>query len=348
MLRAKRMAHVATALSVALAAALLAPPVAAQDARARAEAERHFRRGVQLHDHDKDREALLEYRQAYALYPNPKILFNMARSEQLTGDLLGAERDFNACLKDATFAGHADEARKRLEELHGQLGHVRVQAPAGTAITIDGQPVADWSQPVDVMPGTHSVMATNGWQATHSVQAVAGQDVTVSFEAPAEATAPKRAVPSTADTSPARVEVPPPVQPTPEAPSGHSPARAIVAGTLGVVALGALGTAIYLGAHSSSEASKARSLNAQRGSTPCPDAGATLCANISDAVDAENRDAELSRILYVGAGVAAVGAVATWLLWPASRPASGATGSAAWLTPWVGRGAAGIGAGGAF
>jgi hypothetical protein len=53
----------------------------------------------------------------------------------------------------------------------------------------------------------------------------------------------------------------------------------------------------------------------------------------------------LNEALYITGGVLAVGAVASWFLWP-KRDAEHA--STPWLAPMVGPARAGIGVGGAF
>jgi hypothetical protein len=71
------------------------------------------------------------------------------------------------------------------------------------------------------------------------------------------------------------------------------------------------------------------------------------CRVLNDARDSQNRDAILSDVLYISAGALAVGALATWFLWP--KPESGPhAGAAAWVTPEVGPTHAGVRIGGAF
>jgi len=334
-----------TAALLALALSAMAVPARAQDARARREAKARFKEGLALHDAGNDEQALIKFREAYTAYKSPAILFNIARAEQLTGHLLDAQHDYRACLADPSYASHAGEVNQRLDQLRGQLGHLRVQSPAGSSLVVDGQPVVDWSAPIDVLPGSHTITATDGWQVTRTVEAAAGKEVEVRIDAPPASAAASPPIPAPAAAAPSPAIAPPPSVPpnvAPEEPHA-STARTVVVGALGVVALGALGTAIYLGAHSSSEADKAHSLNTQRGSTPCPAAGSSLCSSLSDAVDAQNRDAVASDVLYAVAGAAAIGAVASWLLWPSPHTSNGA-----WVAPWWGAHDGGIAARGSF
>src|SRR5947209_14172033 len=48
------------------------------------EAEERFKEGLGLHDRGKDEEARAKFLQAWAVLKNPNVLFNLARSEQLS------------------------------------------------------------------------------------------------------------------------------------------------------------------------------------------------------------------------------------------------------------------------
>jgi hypothetical protein len=55
-----------------------------QDAATR-DAMARFNEGLALHDQGKDEDARTKFLQAYAIVKRPSILFNLARSEQLSG-----------------------------------------------------------------------------------------------------------------------------------------------------------------------------------------------------------------------------------------------------------------------
>jgi hypothetical protein len=328
------MRHAYLGLCIALALTTIGPAAHAQstDTNARSLAEQHFKAGEKLQTEGNDQQALIEYRQAYGLYPTTNTLYNIAVAEQHTGDLLKARDDLLACLKDERFR-YADLARKHLGEIHAQLGHLHVQAPAGTTITIDGQPVADWSQPLDVVPGTHAVMATHGWQATHTVQAVAGQEVVVSFvEPPAQGAGQQGvgvsqpAAAAMADPSPPKVEGPaaPPIHDSGSPPRGEgfwTPRRevGVAVAAAGLLSLGAGG---YFFAQASDQQSRVQSLSSGLSGSACAAAHPpAACGELDDARTAQQRDAVLSDVL-LGVGAAAVVGGALLVLWPTAHDAS--------------------------
>lgn len=319
---------------------------AAQPGDRRAEARARANEGLTLHKHGDDAGALLKFQQAYALVPLPELLFDLSLAEQRTGHLLEAQAGYRKCAADPAFAAHAADARQHLEELRGQLGHLAIEAPPGTALTIDGQPVTDWSVPIDVLPGPHSVAATNGWQVTRSVDAAAGKEIVVSLgpasgaatPAPAATTPPPAAAAPPASTGAGDVTAPPATS------SSSSSAKLIVAGSLAGLAVVAVGVGVVFGLESVGKGNDASTLNGQRGAAPCPAAGASLCQNLSNDYSAQKTDATIAGALYVTGGVLAVGAVATWLLWPRSTT----TTSGAWVVPSVGPQWAGVAGGGRF
>jgi hypothetical protein len=67
------------------------------------------------------------------------------------------------------------------------------------------------------------------------------------------------------------------------------------------------------------------------------------CGPWNDAVNAQNRDAQISDALYFAASAFALGAVASWFFWP--KPGQVKT---TWVLPDVGPDRAGLEAGGRF
>jgi hypothetical protein len=309
---------------------------AQQPSDRRAEARARASEGLALHKQGDDAGALVKFQQAYALVPMPEILFDMALAEQRVGRLLDAQAGYRKCLADPTFSTHAAEVQKHLDELKAQLGHLKIDAPPATVLTIDGQPVADWSVPIDVMPGTHAIDASNGWHVTRSVDAPAGQQVSVVLGAP-EAPVPES---SPAPSSPAPA---PAVDTGPSSAGMSSSTKLIVSGSLAGLAVVSAGVGLVFGLQSISKGNDAASLNAQAGSTNCPAAGATICNGLKNDYDAQKTDSTLASVFYVAGGVLAAGAVATWLLWPqSSKTESG------WIAPSFGPGSLGMAAGARF
>ncbi len=119
---------------------------------------------------------------------------------------------------------------------------------------------------------------------------------------------------------------PPPVPPPPETPATSAPPAApsppFLRSARGVTTLSLLGGAalatagaIAFGAASRDEAGVAASYRATNPSDACVRGGSAMCVAWSDAVDAQNRDAIVNRVLYVTAGTMLVASALTWL-WP--------------------------------
>jgi hypothetical protein len=67
------------------------------------------------------------------------------------------------------------------------------------------------------------------------------------------------------------------------------------------------------------------------------------CAPWNSALDAQNRDANISNAIYFTAGALALGAVVSWFFWPKAGHVK-----MAWVLPSVGPDQAGVEAGGRF
>src|SRR3954469_11752093 len=68
--------------------------VARADDAAVAEAKARFEEGLELADAGKHEPARLKFQQAWAVFKAPAVLYNLARSEQLTGHDLEALEHF--------------------------------------------------------------------------------------------------------------------------------------------------------------------------------------------------------------------------------------------------------------
>ena len=64
------------------------------------------------------------------------------------------------------------------------------------------------------------------------------------------------------------------------------------------------------------------------------------CVKLNDKVDAHTRDVNIATGMFVGAGILAVGAVATWVFWPATHAPTPNT--SAWISPTPGGATVGI------
>jgi hypothetical protein len=351
MRRAVRLALLTVASSV------VAPLVHAADEGAERDAQARFEEGLARAKGGDFDAARISFTQAYAVLRRPRILWNLALSEEKTGHVLEALAHFKSVARDSS-ADEADRAgaQTHVASLYGETAHIEVRAPAGAPVTIDSGPVVGTTPLADVLDvaaGRHVVEAhlPQGTSAI-VVQPAAGEVVAANFLAPAASIAP--ATPLAGAPGPAAVPAAPrasthaaPSIPADTGGSTEAP-RVIVVAAVGGVAVAALVFGVYFGATSSSDANTAKGLRAQLHSDGCNapmGAAIAMCSQLNDAVSSENRNAGLSTGMYVTAGALAAAGLVTWLVWPKIEPAH----RAIRVSPMVGPGVvAGLSGGTAF
>jgi hypothetical protein len=291
----------------------------AQSDAAKEQALRRYQEGVALHDRGEEEGAYVRFAQAYSVVQTPPILFNLARTEQLTGRLVEAASHFKEYVAHAEHpritAELRDKARSFLAQIDGQLGHIAVEAPTGTALAVDGVGRSP-GEVLDVKPGTHTIEGTLGPER---------RSVTVDCAAGGTATAklvfdtPPGAIPA----SEAPASLPPgpvaSVQPSWAPPEGGATNLSFwtarhVAGVVLVGAgalLGAMGTGFKVAA--ANDASRAASDHTQIGPFGCP--ANPLCSDQDAAYAAQTRNNEIGWSL-VGVGIASAVTGGSLLLWP--------------------------------
>jgi hypothetical protein len=107
----------------------------------------------------------------------------------------------------------------------------------------------------------------------------------------------------------------------PPPPEATFSAHHVVSVSAGVAALAAVAVGSYFVAESGHQKGTAEGLRsgALSDSTACYSPGPSvlaMCQSLGNAVHAQHDDMNIATGLFVGAGVLAVGAVASWLLWP--------------------------------
>lgn len=111
-------------------------------------------------------KALAQFSQAYALYPSPKILFNMAQTYKELGRLVEALDGYERFLRTArkrTSRGLLKVARGKVQALKGQVATLLVQvSEPGAMIRIDGAEVglSPMDIPYRVLPGRHLLVVS--------------------------------------------------------------------------------------------------------------------------------------------------------------------------------------------
>ena len=135
-----RMLAAALALS---AAAVLASTTARADDASNRQASKHFQRGVALYGEADYRAALVEFKRAYTVAPNPAVLYNVGETQYQLQDYAAALTTFEHFLAEASSGdGHRAEVEGDVEILRARVGHMTITTiPAGAEVTIDDQPV---------------------------------------------------------------------------------------------------------------------------------------------------------------------------------------------------------------
>jgi len=165
--------------------ALLAQAAQASvDAKSRAQAL--LREGTQLYEEGGYPDALTKFEQAYALYPSPKLLFNMAKTARALGRPVDAIEAFERFLAEATDVPPemVESAKRSVAELSLNVGSLMIDcSTAGAEISVDGKRIglAPIMKLLRVVPGNHQVTATHpsALPAVENVVVAAGTAQTV-------------------------------------------------------------------------------------------------------------------------------------------------------------------------
>jgi hypothetical protein len=320
---------VCSAVSLGAALALVAAPAHAQDDVARKEAQNRLDEGLKLHDEGKDEEARQKFLQAYAVLKTANVLYDLARSEQLSRHEVDAIRHYKQYLRGtdpqiteqdrATVKGY-------IQELTARVGRVLVDAPAGTRLTIDGQTVegeAPLSEPLDVAPGKHVVSGRRGEKSvTVEVTCTEGIVVTAVIK--------EEAIGSGGGEHRRR---------------GFWTTGNTVGVLLGGVAIVAGGAGLFFWLDSKSKSDDINQLRATNPAGFCSaDPTTPACQSLKDKIDSGHTSGTLGNVFFIGAGVTAAGALASFLFWPREKPRK----EAAWVVPAVGPGTTGAAVVGQF
>jgi hypothetical protein len=206
-------------------------------------ARARFKEGVAFYDKGDFENARAAFLKAYALRRHPGLLLNLGQSCLRAGRVLEAEGHLALFLRDAKEATPEQraEAQKALTAARAKLGSIEFDAPEGTLIALDGDPLGKAPQePKRVLPGAHVVRFTpaSGVAETRNVSVLAGQSVKTEIAAPIVVPPPVPVpVAAVAPEAPAPVETPPP----PKKPGAWAPpenfAPIYVAGGVAVVGL---------------------------------------------------------------------------------------------------------------
>jgi hypothetical protein len=335
------------ALGVVIATAALAPRTAwAQTPSESLEAEARFKEGLRHHDLGDEEGARLSFLEAYTVLKRPNLLFNLARAEQLTGHFVDAISHYKAFSADSTVDGADREtARKHIVELSALVGHIRIDAPDGADLWIDGQHLqakAPLKEAADVSVGPHMVQARLGDRTKMAgVSCEAGQTVTATIAIEAMPVPSLVVGPPTSGA--AGLE---PEESNTRVRSVASKGKIATTVVLSVAAVAGIGTGVGMQLAAGGKGSDLDADHAQiqrEGGNPasfCSTHPQTApCPVEASQAQSKTTDENVRTGAFIGAGVLAVAAVVVWVAWPNSKVVE----SSRHVVPLVSPGFAGLG-----
>jgi hypothetical protein len=335
------------AAMTAARAALAGEPTKAEVAVAR----QHFDAATEAENQGRWRDAVDQLTKALAIKETPGLRYHLGFAKENLGLLADALREYQRAAVLMHSGMTSEEAQRfvvpKLEEMKKRVPTLTVTVPADVKtaqLQIDGASYKTelLGTPIPLNPGSHAIaVAAEGRKPFQMhVTLTEGSAVTQAAELPPDAAAAVPAsVPSSATSAPPAA----PSEPRRETASeSTSPARTWV--LIGEAAVTAAGLAIGIGYFSAASSAQKRvdEAKARIDATPtgCPGKTPAVvadCASFNAALSDHQRDTNLSIAAFAGAGVGAVGFVATMILWKTSPQQSGLL-----VTPTVARGGAGV------
>ncbi len=295
-------------------------PAVAEDV-ARREAQARFKEGVDAYKKQDYETARNKFTQAYAVLKSADILINLALAE------LRSDRPLEALTHFREYENHpkADPASLKslpsfIADAYKKTGHIKIDAPQGVAISIDGaavlRPAGDV---IDVLPGKHVVQAKMpDGEKRVEIDAPAGDFTIARFDA---VVAPPASPPApSATTAPPATSASASAPPAPDQPASApfwTTRRYIGIAVAGAGVL-SLATGGYFGLQSHSDADRAATAGAGLGPSGCANPANAGCADVKNAQDAQSRDNTLSTV-FIGVGATALVTGVVLFLWPQSK-----------------------------
>lgn len=159
-----------------------APAFAQADTSSRQNAGKRFNRGIELYEEGDYAAALVEFRRAYDLSPNYRVLYNVALAQYQLGDYAGALATLEQYLEEGGTEIEADKratVEKELKRMQGRVGTIDVEVDEeGAVVTVDGEEVGTTplDGPVRVSIGSREVAVRKGDRRVSKRIDVAGGD----------------------------------------------------------------------------------------------------------------------------------------------------------------------------
>ena len=277
--------------------------------RRKVQAAPFFEEGMRLGKKGQAAESLEQFERAYGIYPSPNTLYNIARQEQLLGRKLQALRHYRAALRNPLIhPGVAEPARASVVELERAFGRVQIVGPDGTRAEVGGaEYTLPLAEPIDVEPGTVSVLANLGGELVRaSGVAVAGHVVTLTLAS---------SIPTAPATEPPRALRSPPA---PDAHPHYLDTPRLVGFATIAAGLAGLGVGVAFAASSRDARDQANPIVDRIGRSGCTgSAPDPSCPELRQLRDTQLSDANRAIGFYIAGGVLAAGGAAL-VLWPRS------------------------------
>jgi hypothetical protein len=174
-------------IALALCIATAVSTASAQD---KGDADRRFQKGVELYKQGDLAAALVEFKKAYEIAPNFRVLYNIAQLYGQVYDHANAIRTYQQYLKeggDQVPAKRRAEVQAELRKLMVGVAKLNVSGDApGAEVAVDDAIVGTLplGEPVLVNAGKHTIMVTRSGQPAVSkvVTVKGGESVGVGFE----------------------------------------------------------------------------------------------------------------------------------------------------------------------
>jgi hypothetical protein len=230
----------------------------AEEPAAQVEGRQHFRRGVDFFKEGDYRAALIEFKRAYELAPNYKVLYNLGQTSLELQDYASALRSFEKYLNDGAkeiAATRRTQVEAEVERLKKRVARVEVTTNVPDAevfiddVSVGKTPLA----PIAVSAGRRKFSASKGGiTATRAVDLAGGDTTKVALEivepvapAPTPVATPVQTAEPT--RTPIRTETPRAPVPSPQPPAPEPSNTGLWLGitATGALAAGAVATGIF-------------------------------------------------------------------------------------------------------
>jgi outer membrane protein assembly factor BamD (BamD/ComL family) len=189
---------------VSLLTQAAAPPATGAEAPPKERAQALLKEGSALYKQADFAAALQKFSAAYAIYPSPKLQFNIAQADRELGRTVEAVEAFETFLVQAPDSPPEliAEARQSLAEMKPKLAQVRVDALGGAQVTVDNRSigVTPIARIIWVTPGRHRVTVNHPSYLSSSLEVTVavGEIRTVSPKLSRVAEAPPSPAPAVA------------------------------------------------------------------------------------------------------------------------------------------------------